>query len=74
MSTFITFAIILFGLAICGGVLAYRVKKHGKEILPWTREAKAIRALKREDEFRNSITRYHQHQKDDWDDQFGKGR
>jgi hypothetical protein len=72
MSTFITFAIILFGLAIIGGATYYKVKTEGRHILPWTKEAKHIRALRKEEEFQKSIRRYTQHQKDDWDDQFGR--
>lgn len=71
MSTFIVFAIILFGLAAIGGVTALQVRKHGRQILPWTREAKAIRAIKREEELQASIRKVLDSQKKEWDDQFG---
>lgn len=70
MSVFITFAIILFGLAVIAGVTALQVKKHGRQILPWTREAKAIRAIKREEELQASVRRVLDSQRKDWEDQF----
>jgi hypothetical protein len=70
MSVFITFAIVLFGLAIIGGVTALQVKKHGRQILPWTKEAKAIRAFKREEELQASVRKVLQSQHKDWEDQF----
>jgi thiamine monophosphate synthase len=70
MSVFITFAIILFGLAIIGGVTAFQVRKHGRQILPWTKEAKAIRAIKREEELQASVRRVLESQHKDWEDQF----
>ena len=42
MSVFITFAIVLFGLAVIGGVTALQVKRHGRQILPWTKEARNL--------------------------------
>lgn len=71
MSTFIFFAILLFGSAIIGGVLYVKVKKHGRQILPWTKEAKHIRELKREWELQNAVRKVIDGQKKDWDDQFG---
>lgn len=70
MSTFITFAIILFGLAIIGGVTYYKVKTEGRHILPWTKEARHIRALRREWELQNAVKKINQSIKDDWNDQF----
>lgn len=70
MSVFITFAIVLFGLAAAGGILYVKVKQHGRQILPWTREAKAIRAIKREEELQASVRRVLESQHKDWEDQF----
>jgi hypothetical protein len=70
MSVFITFTIVLFGLAIIGGVTYYKVKTQGRQILPWTKEAKHIRALKREWELQNAVKKINQSIKDDWNDQF----
>lgn len=72
MSVFITFAIILFGLSVIGGVTYLQVKRHGRQILPWTREAKAIRAIRREEELQASIRRVLDSQTKEWDDQFGQ--
>ncbi|UDL16750.1 membrane protein [Arthrobacter phage Atuin] len=71
MSTFIVFAIVLFGLAAIGGVTYYKVKKYGRQILPWTKEAKTIRAMKREWELQNAVRKVIDGQKKEWDDQFG---
>ena len=71
MSTVLVFVIIFLGISLSGFIVYFKVKKHGRQILPWTREAKAIRAIKREEELQASIRRVLQSQKDDWNDQFG---
>jgi hypothetical protein len=70
MSTFITFAIVLFGLAIIGGVVYYKVRTEGRQILPWTKEARRIRAIKREQDLQASVRRVLESQHKDWEDQF----
>jgi hypothetical protein len=72
MSTVLVFAIVFLGLSAIAAVTYYKVKTQGRQILPWTREAKAIRAIKREEELQASIRRVLDGQKRDWEDQFGK--
>lgn len=74
MSVFITTAIILFGGAAVLFAWNWAVKKHGRQIIPWSREARHIRELKRERELQEAVRKalegFEKEYKDDWDNKW----
>ena len=71
MSVFITTAIVLFGGTAVLFAWHMAVKKHGRQIIPWSREARQIRALKRERELQEAVRKalegFDTKDKEEWD-------
>jgi hypothetical protein len=74
MSVFITTAILLFGGTATLFAWKWAVKKYGRQILPWTREAREIRRIQRERELQEAVRKalmgFDQKDRDEWEDKW----